>query len=238
MQPPAHGGRIWWATPAECSATPIVRTGSASPPAAQTTTCAFGDGETFEQVASLIGHEDYVYSLAWRADSQQLISGSGDITVRIWDTQALVGRIEARRDRQAILMQVEPMVQQPFAEVGEPGKVVEHRMADTTLGTRPRQVALQVTLRFSIEQEKVAARPEHKHSRTRSLPEPNAPRRRSPGSLRAGFEHTGALFGIRLIRNFRRPCPHDGFGQSRDGNVALVIRGPALVRVLVGVGRD
>jgi hypothetical protein len=98
------------------------------------------DAETFEQVARLGGHEDYVYSLAWRADSQQLISGSGDHTVRIWDTVTLNDRMQARRERQTILVQVEPMVQRLFVELG-----------DTSLGTRARQVALQVTLRISLE---------------------------------------------------------------------------------------
>ena len=76
------------------------------------------DAETFEPVARLGGREDYVYSLAWRADSQQLISGSGDYTVRIWDTQPLKDRIQARRERQVILAQVEPMVQRLLHRVG------------------------------------------------------------------------------------------------------------------------
>jgi WD40 repeat protein len=109
------------------------------------------DAETFEQVARLGGHEDYVYSLAWRADSQQLISGSGDHTVRIWDTVTLNDRMQARRERQTILVQVEPMVQRLFVELGDAGKVVERVKADTSLGTRARQVALQVTLRISLE---------------------------------------------------------------------------------------
>jgi len=108
------------------------------------------DAETFDQVARLGGHEDYVYSLAWRADSQQLISGSGDNTVRIWDTQPLKGRIQARRERQTILGQVEPMVKQLFAELGDAHKVIERVKADPSLGARARQIALQVALRTSL----------------------------------------------------------------------------------------
>ena len=119
------------------------------------------DAETFEQVARLRGHEDYVYSLAWRADSQQLISGSGDYTVRIWDTQPLKDRMQGRRERQAILAQVEPMVQRLFTELGDAGKVVERVKADASLSTRARQVALQVALRTSLDRHNTAARQPH-----------------------------------------------------------------------------
>ena len=115
------------------------------------------DAETFEPVARLGGHEDYVYSLAWRADSQQLISGSGDYTVRIWDTQPLKDRIQARRERQVILAQVEPMVQRLFTELGDASKVVERVKADESLSRRARQIALQVVLRTSLEQNEKAA---------------------------------------------------------------------------------
>ena len=115
------------------------------------------DAETFEQVARLGGHGDYIHSLAWRADSQQLISGSGDYTVRIWETQPLKDRIQARRERQVILAQVEPMVQRLFTELGDASKVVERVKADGSLSRRARQVALQVVLRTSLEQNEKAA---------------------------------------------------------------------------------
>ena len=113
-------------------------------------TARIWDAETFDQVARLGGHEDYVYSLVWRADSQQLISGSGDNTLRIWDTQPLQGRIQARRERQAILGQVEPMVQRLFTELGDARKVIERIKADSSLEPRTRQIALQVALRTSL----------------------------------------------------------------------------------------
>ena len=114
------------------------------------------DAETFDQVARLAGHEVWVYSLAWRADSQQLVSGSGDNTVRIWDTQPLTERVQARREREAILARVEPLVQHLFAELGDAHKVVERVKADPSLGTRARQVALQVTLRTSLARQHTA----------------------------------------------------------------------------------
>lgn len=101
-------------------------------------------------MARLAGHQDYFSSLAWRADSQQIISGSGDNTVRLWDTQPLNDRMQARRERQTLLTQVEPMVQPLFAELGNAHQVVAHLKADPSLATRSRQIALQVALRESL----------------------------------------------------------------------------------------
>lgn len=116
------------------------------------------NGQTFKQVAQLGGHQEYVYSLAWRADSQQLLSCSGDHTVRIWDTQSLKDRLQARRERQTILAEVEPMVQRLFAELGDAGKVVEKVKADVSLSARARQVALQVVLKTSLDRINAAVR--------------------------------------------------------------------------------
>jgi WD40 repeat protein len=38
------------------------------------------------EVAELRGHEDYVHAVAWSPDGTRLISGSGDFTVRMWDS--------------------------------------------------------------------------------------------------------------------------------------------------------
>jgi WD40 repeat protein len=116
------------------------------------------NAQTFDQVARLGGHQDYVHGLAWRADSQQLLSCSGDHTIRIWDTQPLKDRIQARRERQTILAEVEPMVRRLFAELGDAGKVVEKLKADDQLTARARQVALQVALKISLARINAAAR--------------------------------------------------------------------------------
>jgi WD40 repeat protein len=45
------------------------------------------DVETWEEVAQLAGHVDYVHSVAFSPDGSRLVSGSGDFTVRLWDTE-------------------------------------------------------------------------------------------------------------------------------------------------------
>ena len=129
------------------------------------------NAQTFEQVAQLGGHQEYVYSLAWRADSQQLLSCSGDHTVRIWDTQSLKDRVQARRERLTIMAEVEPMAQRLFAELGDAGKVVERIKADVSLSARARQIALQVALRITLDQLNAAAR---------ELPPDNRPAHQKP----------------------------------------------------------
>jgi hypothetical protein len=65
--------------------------------------------------------------------------------------------VQARRDRQAILVHVEPLVQRLFADLGDAGKVVEKVKADVSLSARARQVALQVVLRTSLDRINAAA---------------------------------------------------------------------------------
>jgi len=50
-------------------------------------------------VTELRGHEGYVYSLALSPDRKRLVSGSGDFTVRIWETYPISRRFAARRGK-------------------------------------------------------------------------------------------------------------------------------------------
>src|SRR5262249_4158815 len=44
------------------------------------------------EVAELHGHTDYVHAVAWSPDGTRLVSGSGDGTVRIWDSLSVLER--------------------------------------------------------------------------------------------------------------------------------------------------
>lgn len=48
----------------------------------------------------LRGHDDYVYSARWLAGGKQVVSGSWDGSVRIWDveTRAELAKIDAERE--------------------------------------------------------------------------------------------------------------------------------------------
>jgi hypothetical protein len=55
-------------------------------------------------MARLKGHTGYVFSLAFSPDGATLVSGSGDSTVRLWDTAPLKGRYQALRDAEGDLL--------------------------------------------------------------------------------------------------------------------------------------
>jgi eukaryotic-like serine/threonine-protein kinase len=50
------------------------------------------DVATFDEVAELRGHDDYVHAVSFSPDGSRLVSCSGDYTVRVWDAFASSGR--------------------------------------------------------------------------------------------------------------------------------------------------
>jgi WD40 repeat protein len=67
-----------------------------------------------QQVAELRGHADFVHAIAWSPDGTRLITGSGDFTMRVWDSLSaqdrakraattLGGRELAQKVRQLVL---------------------------------------------------------------------------------------------------------------------------------------
>jgi WD40 repeat protein len=55
------------------------------------------DVATWQEVAELRGHTDYVHAVAWSPDGTRLVSGSGDGTVRIWDSLSVQERAKKSR---------------------------------------------------------------------------------------------------------------------------------------------
>jgi len=51
-----------------------------------------------QQVAELRGHTDYVHAVAWSPDGTRLVSGSGDFTVRVWDSLSVQERARRAAD--------------------------------------------------------------------------------------------------------------------------------------------
>jgi hypothetical protein len=98
-------------------------------------------------VARLEGHANYVWSLAFSPDGTSLVSGSGDSTVRRWDTELLARRQKARRESEALRPEAERVVERTFAELRDPDQVFVHLRADDTLSASMRQAALREVIR-------------------------------------------------------------------------------------------
>jgi hypothetical protein len=105
------------------------------------------DLATGQEVARLEGHANYVWSLAFSPDGTSLVSGSGDSTVRLWDTEPLARRQTARRESEALRPEAQRLVERLFAERRDPDQVFAHLRADETLSGSMRQAALREVIR-------------------------------------------------------------------------------------------
>ena len=75
------------------------------------------------------------------------MSGSGDGTVRIWDTEPPAWRHQARREAEALRPEAERLVARLFAELREPDQVVARLRADTSLSDPLRHAAVREVMR-------------------------------------------------------------------------------------------
>jgi hypothetical protein len=93
-------------------------------------------------MARLHGHTNYIFSLAFSPDGATLVSGSGDGTVRLWDTEPPARRLEAGRQADALRPDAERLVARLFTELREADDVVARLRADLTLSDPQRRAAL------------------------------------------------------------------------------------------------
>jgi hypothetical protein len=98
-------------------------------------------------VVRLSGHKSYVWSLAFSPDGATLASGSGDNTVRLWDTAPLKTRYQARREAAASGPEAERLVERLWREKNNLADVAKALRADRGLSEPLRQAALRDVLR-------------------------------------------------------------------------------------------
>src|SRR5262249_28918899 len=100
-----------------------------------------------EEVARLQGHTSFVWSLAFSPDGATLASGSGDDTVRLWDTAPLKTRYQARREAEALRPEAERLVAKLWARKNDPAEAAEALRLARALSEPVRQAALRAVLR-------------------------------------------------------------------------------------------
>ncbi len=110
-------------------------------------------------MAHLPGHTSYVWSLAFSPDGKTLVSGSGDSTVRLWDTEPLRTRYQARRQVEALRLQAERLVGQLWRHKNDAAAVVEALRADGALSEPQRHAALRAVLRKERPPEPAPGKP-------------------------------------------------------------------------------
>ena len=75
-----------------------------------------------------------------------LVSGSGDFTVRLWDTLPRAQRQRRASEARALRERLRGRVEQLLGELNDPARVAERLRADPALSAAERRAALRVLL--------------------------------------------------------------------------------------------
>ena len=110
-------------------------------------------------MARLPGHTSFIWSLAFSPDGATLVSGSGDFTVRLWDTAPLQTRYQARREAEALRPEAERLVGPLWRKKHDPADVVESLRADRALSEPLRHAALRAVLQRAQPPQAAPANP-------------------------------------------------------------------------------
>src|SRR5262249_13510773 len=92
------------------------------------------------------GHARYIWALAFSRAGETLDSGPGDSTVRLWDTEPLRVRHQARRAAEALRPQAERLVDRLFREKKEASLVAQSLKEDGALSQPLRRAAFHALL--------------------------------------------------------------------------------------------
>ncbi|MEM7204582.1 MAG: serine/threonine-protein kinase [Planctomycetota bacterium] len=107
------------------------------------------DTLTGSEVARLAGHTDYVNSVALDPAGERVITGSGDTTVRVWETAPLADRYHARRQYEVIASRLRDRVADLVGTVGTV-EAIRVLAADPALSPREREIAAQLCVRRAL----------------------------------------------------------------------------------------
>ena len=109
------------------------------------------DAASYEEVATLSGHESYVFCATFAGGGERIITGSGDGTIRIRETVPIAGRLRARREWRRVARRVEPWIAEWFAEEESAAAALARVRTDSRLSSPlERRIASQLILRESL----------------------------------------------------------------------------------------